>query len=631
MSLPGGASSQSPLLLLLHTSSMAPVLRPVLLAEPANRPVPRQAASQLVDSWDEVNRQQAALALFQPGSQGMGAIEAELPLEPALAALSDSIQDSFSAISTNMEDIEQQLELWKQQHDQQHKAAQQQRARAGGSIFSSPRPGGVGGSTTRGSGFKPGGLKARSVSTSPWYGPKVVAGSTAGAAMSPAPPPVSTAAGGAMSGQVELLYKVLHAQQDTEVNLRARITGLRQQMEQLGIIKTDAEHQAGKALGRWGDNLDSDGLDDEYGSEGSSDSAYEREPESRTAVPRMGARFGVAAAACTPSAVLGTPSRGAAGPPGRGATPAGSSSLSGMSGFATPAVSGKGGGSAGLHWVSPGATTAKTSSRFTPGGSGGSGSAGARRQVTPGSTSAGSSQAWRKLATELSNSTGQKASGSGHSKVRTTYATPTSGRSSGRRSLVPDRPSSPLEIPAAAAAAGTAPAAAPAAAPSEPFSFSRFGESGAASAGLSTPVATKATVPSKLSFSSATTPAATAGAASPALSPLCSTPAGAGSNAGEGSVQFSLQANPLFGMSPGAASTPLAPVPAPALNMGAAQPRATAVPAAAAAATAGKPPTKPADKAGQPPEPPAGLQQAAQSRVSQGAVGCSMLGVWGLA
>jgi hypothetical protein len=529
-----------------------------------------------------------------------------------------------------MEDMEQQLELWKQQQDQRHKAAQQQqqqRARAVGSIFSSPRPGGVGGSTTPGSGCKPGGLKARSTSTSPWYGPKVVPGSTAtagGAGKSPAPSPAAAA----MSGQVELLYKVLHAQQDTEVNLRARITGLRQQMEQLGIIKTDAEHQASKTLGRWGDNLDSDGLDDEYGSEGSSDSGYEREPESRTAAPRVsgGARFGAAAAAAaagTPSVALGTPSRGAAAAPGRGATPAGSSALSGMSAFATPAVSGKGGsGSAGLHWVSPGATAAKTSSRFTPGGSGGgSGSAGARRQVTPGSTSAGSSQAWRKLATELSNSTGQKASGSGRSKVRTTYATPTSSRSSGQRSLVPDRPSSPLQIPAAAAATAAAPAAGGAAAPSEPFSFSKAGESGAVSSGLSTPAATKAAVPSKLSFSPAATPAAAAaagGAASPALSPLWNTPAGAGSKAGEGSVQFSLQANPLFGMSPGAASTPLAPVPAPALDMGAAPPKA--------AAAAGRPPAKRADPGGQPPEPPAGLQQAAQSRVSWGAVCRCMLG-----
>lgn len=575
---------------------------------------PLQAASKLVDSWDEVNRQQAALALFQPGSRGMGAIEAELPLEPALASLSDGIQDTLSSIDTNMEDIEQQLELWKRHQDQHKQQQQQQRARAGTGMFSSPRPGM--GMAMPSSAFKAGGLQARSSSASPWYAPKVM---PSAAGKSPAAAPLSTAAGGGMSQQVELLYKVLQSQQDTEANLRARITGLRQQMEQLGIIKTDAEHQAGKTLGRWGDNLDSDGLDVEYGSEGNSDSEYEREFGSQAAAPKIGGRFSAAAAMRAPSATAGTALRGApaASPLGRSAasrTPAGSS-LSGMTGFATPAVSAGKGGSSGLHWVSPGATAAKTSSRFTPIGSVGAGSTGTRRQVTPGSASAGSSEAWRKLATELSNSTGQK-SGSGRSKVRTTYATPASSRSTGRRALAPDRPSSPLQIPAAAAAAA-APAGGFAAVPSEPFSFNRASQSGAAGAGPSTPAAPKAAVSSKLSFSPAATPpaaaSAAAGAASPALSPLWSTPQGAGSKAGAAtSPLFQMQANPLFGTSPGA-TTPLAAVPAPALNMGAA---AAAQKAAAPPAAADKPPAKPASKSAQPPEPPAALQQAAQSRVS---------------
>jgi hypothetical protein len=388
-------------------------------------------------------------------------------------------------------------------------------------------------------------------------------------------------------------------------------------MEQLGIIKTDAEHQAGKTLGRWGDNLDSDGVDDEYGSEGSSDSGYEREPSSRTVAPMTGGRFSTAAAMSTPSAAAGTPSRGApsASPLGQrlaGATLA-CSSLSGVAGLTTPAVSRKAANSSGLHWVSPGATAAKISSRTTPSGSA---SAGRRRQVTPG-PSTGSTEAWRKLATELSNSTGQRASGSVRSKVRTTYATPTSSRSSGRRSLVPDRPSSPLQIPAAAAAAAAASAGA-AAAPSEPFSFSRTSQSGATRAGPSTPAAPKAAVASKLDFSAAATPAATpaaadagAGAASPALSPLWSTPPGAGSKAGEGFSPFNMKGNPLFGASP--SSTPLAAVPEPTLNMGAAAPEAAAPRTSAAG---GKPPAKPASNSGQPPEPPAMLQQVAQSRVS---------------
>jgi hypothetical protein len=65
-----------------------------------------------------------------------------------------------------------------------------------------------------------------------------------------------------------------------------------------------------------------------------------------------------------------------------------------------------------------------------------------------------------------------------------------------------------------------------------------------------------------------------------------------------------MQANPLFGTSPAQSKSPLAAVPAPALNM-----------AAAAAAAAGKPPAKPVSKGGQPPEPPAMLQQAAARQV----------------
>lgn len=577
----------------------------------------------LVDSWDEVNRQQAALALFQPGSQGLGAIEAELPLEPALASLSDSIQESLGAIGNNMEDMEQQLEQWKHQQDVQHKQQQQRGRQGAGGIFSSPRPGGG----MPGSVFKAaGGPTGRSSSaTSPWYSPRTV---LTAAGRSPAVQAASAAGAGGGSGvsqQVELLYKVLQVQQDTEVNLRSRITGLRQQMEQLGIIKTDAEHQAGKMLGRWADAFDADGSDDEYGSEGSSDSGYERgEPGSRAAGVGSAGRFGVGAAMRSPSASAGTALRGAswASPLGRsaagaGATPAGRTPSGVSGGFATPAPSsgsrGWQAGSPALNWVSPGATAAKTSSRVTPSRSGGAGgSSGSRRQVTPGSTSAGSSEAWCKRATELSNSTGQTPSGSGRSKVRTTYATPTSSRSSGKRSLGPDRPSSPLQIPAAAAAAtGLAGGAggAAAAGPSEPFSFSRTSQAG----GPSTPAAQRAAVPGKLAFSpvAATPPAASGGAAaaaaaSPALSPLWSTPVASSKRGAEGSSPlFQMQGNPLFGSSPGA--TPLAAVPAPSLNMA-----AGAGPAAAAA----KPPAQPGSKgSGQPPEPPATLQQQAHARV----------------
>jgi hypothetical protein len=128
---------------------------------------------------------------------------------------------------------------------------------------------------------------------------------------------------------------------------------------------------------------------------------------------------------------------------------------------------------------------------------------------------------------------------------------------------------------------------------------------------LTTPVASKPAVASKLSFTpAATTPAAAGGtgaeAASPALSPLWGTPAAGGSKTGGAgsSPLFQMQANPLFGTSPGQAKSPLAAVPAPAINM-----------AAAAAAAAGKPPHKPASKGGQPPEPPAMLQQAASRQV----------------
>lgn len=568
------------------------------------------------------------MALFQPGSQGMNAIEAELPLEPALASLSDGIRESFSAIGTNMEDLEQQLEQWKQQKEQQQKQ-QQQRVRPGGSIFSSARPAASPASGLKApSAFRPGG------SSSPWLGAKVVQGA---AGKSPAPSP-SLVPAGSGSQQAELLFKVLQAQQDTEANLRARIRGLRQEMEKLGIIKTDAEHQAGKTLGRWGDALDSGDLDDDYGSEGSSDSGYEREQGS--AAPRSTGRFSAPSAGRSPLVGFGTPIRGraAASPlaPAAAGTPGGSV-WSGASAFATPTVSSRGwqGGGQSLHWVSPSATAAKSSSRLTPSGSAGRPASGSKRQVTPGTTSAGSSEAWSKLATELSNSTGQKASGGGRSRVRTTYATPSSSRSSGRRAAgAPDRPSSPLQIPAAAAGVTAAPSGGAAAGPSEPFSFNRTGQAaGAAGAAAGAAATTPAKAPPrKLSFSPvAATPAAATsaggagGAASPAMSPLWGTPAGRAA-APEADSILMMQANPLYDRSPGpGAASPLAPVPAPALNFGsraATQSGAAAagaaapkrgLEAAAAGSGAGKPPTQP--KSSQPPEPPAALLHMAQRQV----------------
>jgi hypothetical protein len=448
--------------------------------------------------------------------------------------------------------------------------------------------------------------------------------------LSPAPGGAAAAGAGASAGgvsqQVELLYKVLQAQQDTEVNLRARISRLRQQMEQLGIIKTDTEHQAGKALGRWAEALGSEGSDDEYGSEGSGNSEYEREPGMAPTRSAAG-RFGAAAAGRSPAAAgFGTPLRSRSGSgtplgrsPNAAAAGAGAgSTFSGMSGFSTPAVSSRGIGPAGaqqLRFVSPATTAARSGSRFTPGGS-----SGTKRQVTPGSASAGSSEAWRKLATELSNSTGQRASGSGRSRVRTTYATPSSSRSSGRRPGLPapDRPSSPLEISAAAAPAAPAAASPPAAGAalfSEPFSFSKG--SPAAAAAAATP-AGKARVPSKLSFSPAVTPAATrpaaaaaaAGEASPALSPLWATPqAAAGAGGASSSQQFTMQANPLYYMSP-VVESPVAAVPAPAIKLGSSAAGAAPAPAAAV----GKPPVA-SSKGSQPPEPPAAMLQAAQRRV----------------
>ncbi len=189
--------------------------------------------------------------------------------------------------------------------------------------------------------------------------------------------------------------------------------------------------------------------------------------------------------------------------------------------------------------------------------------------------------------------------------------------------MVPDRPSSPLQIPAAAAAA-TGPAAGGGsgggAGPSEPFSFSRTTQAGAPS----TPAAQKAAVPGKLAFSPAATPPAAGGgaaaaAASPALSPLGSTPVGSSKPGGEGtSPLFQMQGNPLFGSSPGA--SPLAAVPAPALNLAA---------GAGAAAAAAKPPAQPGSKASsQPPEPPAVLLQQAQTRVSGSSLHLFKLAHW---
>jgi len=71
-----------------------------------------------------------------------------------------------------------------------------------------------------------------------------------GAAASPG----AAAASGGVNAQVELLYKIVAAQQDTAANLQARISGLAQQLELLGVIKTDTEHQGGEDAGQvgWG-------------------------------------------------------------------------------------------------------------------------------------------------------------------------------------------------------------------------------------------------------------------------------------------------------------------------------------------------------------------------------------------
>jgi cell division septum initiation protein DivIVA len=577
-----------------------------------------------VDSWDEVNRQQAALALFHPSRSGAAGIQRELPLEPALASLAHGISAAFEAISTNTEDLQQQIEQWQQQQQQQQRSASQaaataaaQRGAAGspwqGGLFGSPaaaafkRSGGFGGFRSPAAGWGAGSgrvVSSAAGATPPRAAASPAAGAGAGGAIS--------AGVGHPSNQVEVLYKVVRAQQETEANLRARIAALRQQMEALCVIRTDADHLGGQALGRWGDALlsaDEDGGssdDDGYGSEGTTDSEYEHEPKPAPLLhtpAHSGLRSGSRLSAGTPGSAAAASRRT---PHGSAGTPASSLWSGGRAGFSTPAISGRAPGTQ-LHFVTPGASAAYSGGRGAPAAASGlsGGSTGTRRQAMSGSSSKTSSAAWHRLAVELSNSTGQQRPGASSSqgKVRTTYATPLRSGSAGVRQAPPRR-SSPLHIPAAAAAAAPRAASPVPAQAFQGFSSAGMaaappgGGAGSSSGSAFTTPAAKSQLPGKLSF----TPAAAAEkeGASPALSPL-QTPAAAGSS----QAKPFMQANPLFGVSPGpGAASPMAAVPAPKLKLGGGT-TAPAAPRPPAAAKAAVP------KAGQPPEPPAALLQAA--------------------
>lgn len=587
--------------------------------------------------------------MFHPDTARTAAIEAQMPLEPALAALQDNIQESFTAINANMEDLEQQLERWEKTVGAAAAAARPQRsplmgakATAGGlsasKVFATAGP------------FKGIGLK----STSPWglkAGPGKVIGSTA------APANRSAAAGAAgtgsgVSAQVELLYKVVNAQQDTARNLAARITTLAGELERLGVVKTDTEHMGGRTLGKWGEQFDSDS-DGGYGSEpGIDEDEYERGTHTPSAsglsgsavfsgtTPTTGTRLGLPRTTPKSNSAWRTPAVGGH---------AGSVMSAGTrvfgSALKTPAaaVSGtEGEGQSKLHWVTPG-----SSGRRAPGSSCSS----QQREVRSSSNTATSSSAWQKFAAELSDSAKKSTGGSGRkSRVRTTVATPLpSGhsRSSARRQqqrqdsgvsvMSPPRPPSPLQISAAAAV--TPPAAATLATPAAAFSFPgqpQSGEPNAQQQGFSTPAANR--LPGKLSFSPAaaaapkvTPTAATTPAASPnglfgGLSPVTGdTPATAAATGSKGSSTAAFNffsANPLFDKSPGGVPpSPLAAVPPPALQLG-----TGAASTGSGTASAAKPPTAAGKaKGSQPPEPPMiALMQAAslEKKVSESCWGC---------
>eukprot|EP00775_Hariotina_reticulata_P007944 gene7944-8141_t len=502
----------------------------------------KQVVVRLLDSWDEVNRQQAALVMFHPDSARTDAIRSQLPLEPALAALRDSVQVSFEAISSNMEDLEQQLERWQQQMG----------PKSATSAVRTPRPllARTGSSSNmfaaeNGTGSA---LKAVGFKASPWVAGARVIGSAvkgtatpskaAGVAVVTPGTAAAAAAGGGVNAQVELLYKIVSAQQDTAANLQSRISGLAQQLELLGVIKTDTEHQGGKTLGRWGEELTgTNDSDSAYGSEpGAEDEEdeYERGTPSSVPAPALGAGallgglpavrtpqglavHGFSAARSSPSGSIASRLQLGSGKPFR--TPAGRHAHQQQPFNAGDVSGGPLGGGSKLHWVTPGLAAAKLGAaaggQCTPGTSAGRSSG--KRQVQPGASSASSSAAWHKMAVELSNSTGRSGGqgstgGGSRQRVRATVATPLPQSSSsitGRRLSAqkqqpaltsPDRPASPLHISAATAVADVA--AGGGAPPSVGFTFP--GQPAGASGAAQTPAAPSSSrLPGKLNFSPA--------------------------------------------------------------------------------------------------------------------------------
>ena len=435
-----------------------------------------------------------ALQLFQPtkSRQDMAAV---LPLEPGLARLSRRMQEQLSAITANLEDVESQVAAFEEQDGLGR--ASSSRKGLGGDF------GGFGSSRRGVSGL---GWAAGS-SSSPFYGKGGVR------------PGGSSVQKAAVAS--DLLYKTVEAQQATAVNLAARIEVLRKQLEELGVVATDPEHQGGRSLERYA-LLEEQEDDQEYGEGAAGEGGLLETNFFGEATPGGASNLKM------------SPGPAAGSSWGRGSTPSVSrATLDGSSGWVTPGSKGRGRGSAsrsGQAGASP----------LTP--------------ATISSSSTTSSAAWQSLTRSV-----EKMRSSGGGRVRVTRAKPLPVFPSpikAQQLLAPDRPASPLQITAAGAwgAQQAVSSKRPAASPAFSFPISPAADSPDGlqkAAGFSTPESAGAAAsrgtgglaPTSLNFG-ATSPL------TPSPSPLgqATTPPAA---LGGGGGFFMTNTNPLFDSTPG--------------------------------------------------------------------------------